>query len=218
MRCLTIGNPGNPGNPWEEKLPKMTEKSSPKKSTKKNQLRVGGFFTEFATTLFFFWTVSSIDNTFPNWIQLSYKNRAYMDVSENNGTPKSSILIGISIINHAFWGTPIYGNPVGWVLCLRSSGNFVINKRVGKVSRLRWLDEVESSRWIPFWESLGLGTIIFINKKGKHLFKQLGCCSFWGLIWDFSISSDGRLVLMLKMAISLGDDWFFGGASRYLFL
>ena len=30
-----------------------------------------------------------------------------MDVSENNGTPKSSILIGFSIINHPFWGTPI---------------------------------------------------------------------------------------------------------------
>ena len=34
----------------------------------------------------------------------------YMDVSENNGTPKSSILIGISIINHPFWGTHIFGN------------------------------------------------------------------------------------------------------------
>ena len=33
-----------------------------------------------------------------------------MDVSLNDGTPKSSILIGFSIINHAFWGTPIFGN------------------------------------------------------------------------------------------------------------
>ena len=33
-----------------------------------------------------------------------------MDVSENSGTPKSSILIGISIINHPFGGTPIFGN------------------------------------------------------------------------------------------------------------
>ena len=33
-----------------------------------------------------------------------------MDVSENNGTPKSSILKGLSIINHPFWGTPIFGN------------------------------------------------------------------------------------------------------------
>ena len=34
-----------------------------------------------------------------------------MDVSENSGfSPKSSILIGFSIINHPFWGTTIFGN------------------------------------------------------------------------------------------------------------
>jgi len=27
----------------------------------------------------------------------------YMDVSENSGTPKSSILMGFYIINHPFW-------------------------------------------------------------------------------------------------------------------
>ena len=37
-------------------------------------------------------------------------DRNYMDVSKNMGTPKSSILIGFSIINHPFWGTPIFGN------------------------------------------------------------------------------------------------------------
>ena len=31
-----------------------------------------------------------------------------MDVSENNGTPKSSILIGFSIIKYPFWGIPIF--------------------------------------------------------------------------------------------------------------
>ena len=31
-------------------------------------------------------------------------------VSQNGGTPKSSNLIGISIINHPSWGTPIFGN------------------------------------------------------------------------------------------------------------
>ena len=34
-----------------------------------------------------------------------------MDVSKNSGTPKSSILIEFSIINHPFWGTTILGNP-----------------------------------------------------------------------------------------------------------
>ncbi len=34
----------------------------------------------------------------------------HVGVSKNSGTPKSSILIGFSIINHPFWGTPIFGN------------------------------------------------------------------------------------------------------------
>ena len=33
-----------------------------------------------------------------------------MGVSENRGTPKPSILIEISIVNHPFWGTTIFGN------------------------------------------------------------------------------------------------------------
>ena len=33
-----------------------------------------------------------------------------MGFPENRGTPKSSILIGFSSINHPFWGTPIFGN------------------------------------------------------------------------------------------------------------
>ena len=34
----------------------------------------------------------------------------HLGVSKNRGTLKSSILIGFSIINHPFWGTPIFGN------------------------------------------------------------------------------------------------------------
>ncbi len=33
----------------------------------------------------------------------------YMGVSKNRGTPKSSILIGFSLINHPFWGTFFLG-------------------------------------------------------------------------------------------------------------
>ena len=39
-----------------------------------------------------------------------YNIYIYMGVSKNNGTPKSSILIGFYIINHPFWGTTIFGN------------------------------------------------------------------------------------------------------------
>ena len=35
-----------------------------------------------------------------------------MGVSKNSGTPKSSILIGFSIINHPFWDTPIFGKTL----------------------------------------------------------------------------------------------------------
>ena len=42
------------------------------------------------------------------WIQLMFM--VYMGVSVNGGTPRSSILIGFSIMNHPFWGTPIFGN------------------------------------------------------------------------------------------------------------
>ena len=33
-----------------------------------------------------------------------------MGVSKNRGTPKSSILIGFSIVNHPFWDISIFGN------------------------------------------------------------------------------------------------------------
>ena len=51
-------------------------------------------------------------NTFEGcWVSIIPGNKKkHIDVSKNRGTPKSSILIGFSIINHPFWGTPIFGN------------------------------------------------------------------------------------------------------------
>ena len=43
------------------------------------------------------------------WISLWY-HQIQLGVSQNGGTPKSSISIGFSIINHPFWGTPIFWN------------------------------------------------------------------------------------------------------------
>ena len=51
----------------------------------------------------------SIDESEVPWVVRQMY--VYMGVSKNRGTPKSSILIGFSIINHPFWGTPIFGNP-----------------------------------------------------------------------------------------------------------
>ena len=39
-----------------------------------------------------------------------FLRRMYLGVSKNRGTPKASILIGFSIINHPFWGIPFFGN------------------------------------------------------------------------------------------------------------
>ncbi len=47
----------------------------------------------------------------------------YMGVSKNNGTPKSSILIWFSIINHPFWGTPIFGNTHIDIIYILSCSN-----------------------------------------------------------------------------------------------
>ena len=44
------------------------------------------------------------------WPDFGISSRGDVDVSKNRGIPKSSILIGFSIINHPFWGTPIFGN------------------------------------------------------------------------------------------------------------
>ena len=51
-----------------------------------------------------------------------FQAKLNMGVSKNSGTPKSSILIGFSIINHAFWvplflETPIRRNMLKFVHC-----------------------------------------------------------------------------------------------------
>ena len=46
----------------------------------------------------------STTSTHGGWDDVMIPGRLY------SGTPKSSILIGFSIINHPFWGTPIFGN------------------------------------------------------------------------------------------------------------
>ena len=43
-------------------------------------------------------------------VERRFLKKKHMGVSKNNGTPKSSTLIGFSIINHPFWDTPILGN------------------------------------------------------------------------------------------------------------
>ena len=52
---------------------------------------------------------SYLESRWAVWIE-KLVHDIHRGVSKNNGTPKSSILIGFYIINHPFWGTPIFGN------------------------------------------------------------------------------------------------------------
>ena len=57
----------------------------------------------------------------------------YMGVSENGGTPKSSILIGISIINRPFWGTPMFGNIHMYIHGISTSNHHFLPSGAAKV-------------------------------------------------------------------------------------
>ena len=64
-----------------------------------------------ADSSFFRKNIHQLHSWFGLLVVLGFKSgdTLYIDVSKNSGTPKSSILIGFSlIINHPFWGTFIF--------------------------------------------------------------------------------------------------------------
>ena len=65
-----------------------------------------------------------------------------MGVSKNNGTPKSSISIGFSIINHPFWGTKVM-KPGTVRSCVRVSDSGAD----GEIA-------MKSGKWVPKWVPL----------------------------------------------------------------
>ncbi len=78
-----------------------------------------------------------------NKLRSSWSN--YMGVSKNRGTPKSSILIGFSIIDHPFWGeTPIY---MSWYGC---SNVTVGSLRIASHFLPEW-SETSLVEWAFYW-------------------------------------------------------------------
>ena len=75
-----------------------------------------------------------------------FPQQFYLDVSKNSGTPKSSILIGFSIINHPFWGTPIFGNTHMFPVRLPT---FVVYLRIATPSPFHtaWNQDVDLGLW-----------------------------------------------------------------------
>ncbi len=87
---------------------------------------------------------------------------AYMGVSKNNGTPKSSILVGFSIINHPFWGTPIFGNTHMGMLNGWHEKYLPLRARISRLPRLPSVGSVGwGMMWLTFWRGEFLDDEIF---------------------------------------------------------
>ena len=84
----------------------------------------------------------------PKYLQLKD-----MGVSENSGTPKSSILIGFSIINPPFWGPPIFGNS-------HINARFLFSARCIAVTILSGQGVPNLPRWTFYeWARVGRSNI-----------------------------------------------------------
>ena len=93
--------------------------------------------------------------TKPNLLLQSISSSGiYMGVSKNRDTPKSSILIGFSIINHPFWGTSIFGNTHGPYLYTQNRKIWVCftynsHSTNSSLSSLSTLSQVPVQWWYP---------------------------------------------------------------------
>jgi len=95
------------------------------------------------------------------------------DVSENSGTPKSSIFRWFSIINHPFWGTTIFGNTqtsdfkphgfvVSWVhqdACLSLNLAPTFSRKITPL-QIWQPDTLENMNL--FWQTLGIYMLNFM--------------------------------------------------------
>ena len=77
-----------------------------------------------------------------------WKYIKYMGVSKNNGTPKSSILIGFSIINHPFWDTSIFGHTHIDVYSAMAKYKALVNSCNGTFSRENSFHPCKVSRFL----------------------------------------------------------------------
>ena len=65
-----------------------------------------------------------------------------METSWNGGTPKSPILIGVSIINQPFWGSPFMETPISFVGRSR-----FIKRDIPQVIHRKWRLKGKSWTW-----------------------------------------------------------------------
>ena len=116
-------------------------------------------------------------------VRSSYPLLCYLDVSENSGTPESSILIGFSILNHPFWGTPVFGNTHLYIPCWSTkkcqngmSEMELPNLSISSLSKINiillghMLSSLKPSRLHQSkWWNINCGALIVIFTQGLHL-------------------------------------------------
>ena len=113
----------------------------------------------------------------------------HLDVSENSGAPKSSILIGFSIINHPFWGTPIFGNTHLFLAIYKGSHVTPFMVENGPTLQLKdavgWGSNMERN-W-ALRRSFGLSGALRYIKKILDCCCCCCCCSARTPVWWFLI-------------------------------
>ena len=105
------------------------------------------------------WVVCIIPSKSPKQPFLGpYFSLLILGVSKNNGTPKSSILIGFSIINHPFWvhlflKTSIWDSE-SWILRVKFPWKIGILPKYHQVTTAHHF----FFRWMPFFCPLHVGS------------------------------------------------------------
>ena len=142
-----------------------------------------------------------------------------MDVSGNRGTPKSSILIGFSIINHPFWGfPPIFGNThivsflffFNFSFCSKtslrswSSATSATRRREIRIISDRDGGGTDGGDGVFFFCFLGkkVECFIVVLTTSHFFFGWGGCSGFFWVWWEFLIS-----FLQTTTSVSCADQW-----------
>ena len=86
----------------------------------------------------------------------------HMEVSINGGTPKSSIFMGFSIINHHFLGTPSIGNPQIYIY-------IYLGKKGLSCSTIDFHSACWFGTWILFFQKYGISN--HLNWR-NHIFSE----------------------------------------------
>ena len=125
-----------------------------------------------------------------------------MGVSKNTGTPKSSILIGFSIINHPFWGTPIFGNIhiPNYQLPNHQRQKTSLQKSSSSTPRLP--KELFTCEHMPKgWEMMVLFQYFFVGENNKAFKKNVRKFFREHQVWNEPVACLNRVCLNVNSCV-----------------